>query len=229
MTGWKINIPGVAAWLLVVGLGLVGPGLSRAAAGEQEHRDFAILVDGKSAGDYHMTITRQDDGTTTLDAHSEVKVKFLLITAYSYTYRGQEVWKGGRLQHFASSGKEDSKVFTISAHAAGDALQVKANGQDRTLRGDVWTTSCWQLPAPQFRTQAVTLMGCDTGDEISGQLQFVGQEQITVAGQAMSWSHYRVMRPVAHDIWYDSRERMVRDVWMSDGHRSEVVLTGIRR
>jgi hypothetical protein len=215
--------------LLLAGVGLLVPGLSRATAGEVEVRDFAITVDGKASGDYHMTITHQDDGTTTLDARSEVTVKFLLITAYSYSYHAQEVWKNGRLQGFASNGKENSKVFSISAQAQGDALQVKANGQDRTLRGDSWTTSCWNLPAPSFRNGPVPLMGCDTGDQINGQMQFIGQEQITVAGQEMTCSHYRVMRPVPHDIWYDSSERMVRDVWMSDGHRTEVNLTGLRR
>jgi len=183
-----------------------------------------------------MTITRQDDGTLTLAAESECKVKVLLITAYSYSYHAYETWKGGRLQRFESHGKENSKPFAISAQAEGDKLRLKINGQESSCRGDVWMTSIWQLPPAKSQCAAapgtavaVPLLGCDNGLEVSGQLQYVGAEQITVAGQEMTCAHYRVMKPVPHDVWYDGSERMVRDVWMSDGHRSEIVLTGMRR
>src|SRR5437016_1697519 len=104
--GWK-----VAVALL---LGLLGPGLSRASAADQEVRDFAILVDGKPAGQYQLKITRQDDGTVAVNADSECVVKVLFVTGYSYSYHAYESWKGGRLQQFHSSGKEDGKGFDIT-------------------------------------------------------------------------------------------------------------------
>jgi Family of unknown function (DUF6134) len=206
---------------------LLGASASRALAGDSETRDFSVSVDGKPAGEYHATIARQEDGSVTLDAHSSVKVKFLLITAYSYDYNAQEVWKNGRLQSLESHGKEDSKPFRVSARADGDVIRVKANGHERTVPAECWCTSCWQLPAT--RKGAVTLLSCDNGEQVQGIIQFIGAETITVAGQEMTCNHYRVMKPVTHDIWYDSSDRVVRDTWITEGHKSEIVLTGIRR
>src|SRR5689334_13342041 len=52
-------------WMLLVGWIL--PGLSTPVrAAEVETRDFSVSVDGKHAGDAHMTIYRQEDGTLTM-------------------------------------------------------------------------------------------------------------------------------------------------------------------
>jgi hypothetical protein len=216
-------------WLLLASLGLLLPGIAPARAAEQENRDFDIVVDGKRAGDYQMTITRQDDGTLTLAARSDVQVKVLLLTAYAYSYRGQEVWRGGRLQTFASSGKENGRPFSVSARAEAGTLRVNANGLEHTARPDVWTTSCWQLPAAPLRNQSLPLLRCDNGQETTGRLQYVGTERMRVAGQDATCVHYRLTREVPYDLWYDGSERLVREEWTADGHRTQIVLTGLRR
>src|SRR5690348_17039209 len=98
-----------ALGLLVVGLGVLAAGAPRAAAADTEVRDFNVLVDGSRAGDYHLTIQRGDDGTLTMTLQSEVRVKVVGISFYSYAYRGREVWKDGRLQRLESSGQENGK------------------------------------------------------------------------------------------------------------------------
>ncbi|HEV3258275.1 MAG TPA: DUF6134 family protein [Gemmataceae bacterium] len=216
------------AWCLLVGAALVLPGLSRAGAADVEVRDFSIAVDGKAAGDYHMTVRRQDDGSVSMTAQSDVHVKVVLVTVYSYGYRGVEVWKDSRLQHLACSGKENSKVFAVTADPATDGLHVKANGQEHVTRPDVWTTSCWQLPDAKFRNQDVPLLGCDNGRDIAGHLQFVGNEAIRVAGQDQVCAHWRLINGVPHELWYDGQERLVRHEWLTDGHRTVLEMVGLR-
>jgi hypothetical protein len=210
--------------LVLVGAALMGPGLCRASAADIEVRDFTVQVDGKQAGTYRIMIERKDDGSVTMAAESNVQVKVLLVPVYTYAYRGLEVWKGGRLQHLESSGKENSKTFAVNVDAISNGLRVKAQGQDHMARPDVWTTSCWQLPESQRRNQAIPLLGCDDGKELNGHLQQVGTDKITVGGQEQSCSHYRVMKTVPHELWFDGRERLVRDEWVSDGHRTVVEL-----
>jgi hypothetical protein len=202
----------------VAGVLLFGPSLVRAA--DVETRTFTVSVDGKKAGDYQMVVQRQADGSLVMSGSSDVRVTLLAIPVYTYSYRGREVWKGVRLQQFQSSGKEKGKEFNIRANADGSALRIVANGQERRARPDVWTTSIWQLPDARFRNNAVPLLGCDTGAEFQGRLEFVGNEQVQVAGQTQTCAHYRVMKDVPHDVWYDAQERMVRDEWVSGGHRT---------
>jgi len=217
------------AWSLVVIAAVLLPGLSRAVAADAESRDFNITVDGKAAGDYHMTISRPDDGSVSMTARSDVHVKVVLVTVYRYTYQGVEVWKDGRLQHLACSGKENGKAFAVTAEPAGDGLHVVANGQEHVSRPDVWTTSCWQLPSAKFRNQDVPLLGCDNGRDIAGHLQLVGNEVIHVAGQDQACAHWRLTNGVPHDLWYDAQERMVRHEWVTDGHRTVLEMVGLRR
>jgi len=231
MSGWQWASSRGVRWAGAVGvlaLGLGMAGLSGARAADVQERDFNILVDGKPAGTYHMTIQRQEDGTVTLSAQSEVKVSVLLVTVYSYSYRGQEVWKDGKLQHLESSGNEKGKPFTVQADVAADGLHVRANGQEHVARPDVWTTSCWQLPAAPYRNAAVTLLGCDNGQEISSSLQLVGTETIQAAGQTVTCTHYRVTKDVPHEVWYDGQERLMREEWVSaSGHRTVLELAGM--
>ena len=170
MASMKQTCLGTGGWLLLVAGGWLIPGTGRAQAAEVETRDFAIEVDGKPAGNYHMRIERQNDGTVTLAAESEVQVKVLLVSVYSYAYHGLEVWKDGRLLHFESTGKENNKPFLVKADARPNGLHIRANGEEHTALPEVWTTSFWHLPRAEHRNKAVLLMGCDNGQEKLGSL-----------------------------------------------------------
>ena len=84
-------------------LGLTGVLLASvpASAAETETRQFKVLIDNKSAGNYHMTIVRQEDGTEIMAGVAEVKLSYLVYT-YKYNFQGNEVWKAGRLVQLKS-------------------------------------------------------------------------------------------------------------------------------
>jgi hypothetical protein len=216
-----------ALGLLAAAACILGFDLPRAGAADSETRKFTVLVDGKKAGDYQLNIMRQADGSINVVAASDVRVTILAIPVYTYTYRAREVWKAGRLQHFQSMGKEKSQEFAIKADVDGSTVRVQANGEERRLPPDVWPTSCWQLPDARYRNAAITLMGCDTGKEIHSRLEYVGSEKIDVAGSEMTCTHYRIMKDAMHDVWYDAQGRVVRDEWMSSGHKTVIDLVEV--
>lgn len=221
---------GTVSLLAVVGLLL--PLLSTtpaAVAGEPQKRDYAVLVDGKPMGEYHAVIQQADDGTVTLKVQSDVRVTVLAVPVYTYTYVAQEVWKNGRLLHFESNGKEDSKMFAVAADLNGDTLRVTANGTSSQVRPDVLLTSCWQLPVPGMRNVPVPMLSCDSGVVTTGELDFIANEKLMVAGQELVCAHYRVTKNnILHDYWFDGQERMVRDEWLPRGnHRTVLELTKI--
>jgi hypothetical protein len=218
-----------AALVLVLAAGgalALGQGVAR--AGDIETRLFTITVDGKKSGDYKMVIQRHGDGTVTLDAQSDVRVTILAIPVYTFSYRGAEVWKAGRLQRFESSGKEKGKEFSVRASLDGADLRVVANGEEHRVRADAWLTSCWQLPEARYRNGEVVLLGCDNGSDHTSRLDYVGTEQVKVAGQLQACTHYRVTKDAPHDLWYDSQDRLVRDEWTSSGHKTVLELTEVR-
>jgi len=217
-----------AAFICAAFLALVTP--ITATAAEAEVRDFTVLVDGKRAGEYHMTINAQDDGTISMVGQCDVRLSFLGgLKVYTYSYRGTEIWKEGRLLRLDSSSNDDGKRFAVSAVPDQAVLRVKINGQERLSRLDVWVTTYWRLPVAQQRNQALPLLDADTGKDIAATLQYVGTSQLQVNGQAQNCSHYRLAGGVAVELWYDGQERLVRQEWMEDGHKSVLELSRIRR
>ncbi|MBY0525419.1 MAG: hypothetical protein K2R98_18580 [Gemmataceae bacterium] len=213
----------LAAWAI---LGLP----SLASAADSETRDFTIKVDGKPAGEYHMTISRNDDGTVSMAGQADVRLSFLGgLKTYNYNYRGTEVWKDGRLARFDSSSNDDGKRFTVNAVPENNSLRVKVNGQDHMSRPDVWVTTYWQLPAAGQRNQAIPLLDADTGRDINATLQYIGAAQVGVMGQLQNVAHWRLSGGVSVELYYDGQERLVRQEWVEDGHRSQLELARIRK
>jgi hypothetical protein len=204
-------------------------GSNAVQAADQETRDFRVYVDGKPArGGAQMIIQRQDDGTTVMTCSTRITVKVLFVT-YNYAYNGREVWKNGRLTRFESSANDDGKRYEVSASAEENGLRMRANGQERLARAESWLTSYWTLPDPKLRDQVIPLIDADTGSDLACRIQHIGTVQMPVAGVVQNVNHYRLSHKIQVDVWYDAAERLVRQEWIEDGHRTVMELIGLRR
>jgi hypothetical protein len=193
-----------------------------------EVRKFAIHVDGKRVGDYRMEIKAGKDGKLAMSAQAKVKVSYPLYT-YRYSYEGVEEYQAGQLCSLRSRAYDDGKRYRVEVRTAPDGLHINTNGHERIGPRGAWTTSYWRLP-PEPPGGIVTLLDSDTGKEVVGQLRRVGQEEIRVAGLAQPCSHYLLNRsgsPV--DLWYDAQDRLVRQDYLEDGHRTVLELYKILR
>lgn len=214
-------------WLgLLLGIWFVAPTGLLATEPDSETREFTVKVDGKPAGEYRLSI-RHDQGTFTISAQAEVRVRSYLVYNYVYQFRGAEIWKDGKLQRLDSNTVDDKKQFAVQAWNDGKSLHVVSNGQERTTRPDVWTSIYWRLPEARFRNQSVPLIDADTGRDIRATLQYVGVNSINVNGQTLNCAHYRLVGGVQVDLWYDAQERLVRHESIEDGHRTLLELARI--
>jgi Family of unknown function (DUF6134) len=197
-------------------------------AEDVERRDFAIFVDGKRAGHYHMAITQREDGLSVMSGQADVQVSYL-VYHYIYRYRGVEWWKGGRLERLQSSCNDNGKSLSVNAFADNGNLTVNANGSNRTCPPEAWTTSYWRLPAQKLREQPLTLLDCDSGRVLSAMLHHVGPAELNVGGERRMCQRYRLSGDLAAELWYDESERLVREDTVEEGHRTVVELARIRR
>ena len=199
-----------------------------AAAAESETRDFVLTVDGKRAGDVHMTISRQDDGVVTVSCDTDVKVGGFLFT-YKYSYRGKEVWKDGRIQQFDSKTNDNGTEYVVAARAEDDGLRVRVNKVERKTRADVWPTSYWGQPDAKLDGKTVPLLDADTGRDLDAKVTFVGPEEIGPEGQTQTLQHVKLSGKVEVDLWYDDAKRLAREEWVEDGHKTQLELVRVRR
>jgi hypothetical protein len=214
-------------WVVCLALLALAGGSVRAAA-VTETRDFSVLVDGKSTGDAHMTITKYEDGTVTMQGDTDVKVSWLLVN-YHYRVRAYEVWKDNKLVRFNSACDDNGKRYVVAAIADGDKIKLSVNKQDRMIRGDVWLTSYWSQPDSKLINQTIPLLDADTGRELEAKLQFIATESRGIAGQTVNVNHFRLNGKVNVDMWYDGSGRLVRQEWIEEGHRTVLELTRLRR
>ena len=212
----RLPQPGVSL-LAAVALALCT--LTRAAAADAEVRQFNNFIDGRYAGVYRMTITGQDDGTVTMEGEAKVDIRVLLVR-YTYSYRGREVWKDGRLLRFDSSTNDNGKAFTVAAVAEMDGLHITVNNRPRVSPLNTWVTTYWHLPEANARGTPLPLLDADSDRDLTGTLQYVGESQLPVAGVLQNCAHYRVTGIVPQvDLWYDAQERLVRQEWIEDNRR----------
>jgi hypothetical protein len=212
-------------WLLCVGV-LVPAG---ARAADAEVRTYAVSVDGRRAGQSVLAIDRKDDGAVTVTANVSISLRFFIKT-YTYTYQGTEVWKAGRLQALQSTSNDDGKSYRVTAATGPNGLNVTVNGQARVTRADVWTTSYWQLHDAKLANRPVPLLDADTGRDLNGYLQHLGASPLSVAGQTVPCTRYRVTGgPSPVDVWFDAANRLVRQEFVEDGHRTIVELISTQR
>src|SRR5262249_23174397 len=149
-------------------LALMAP-LAAAAGPEVETRDFNVFVDGKPAGEVHMTMKKQEDGAVLVNCDTHIKIS-VFLKQYVYSYRGSELWKNGRLQRFDSVCDDDGKRHVITAVADGDKLSVRVNNANRTKRGDVWLTTYWAMPDNAKINQVVAIMDADNGNDLEAKV-----------------------------------------------------------
>ncbi len=221
------RLPGALCWVLV-GCAVLWPAWSVARAADVETRDFNVFVDGKRAGAAHMTIQKADDGTITMSCDTDITVPVLFFT-YKYSYRGREVWKDGKLQRFDSTCNDDGKRYVVTAAAEEKGVRFKVNNAERIVSRDVWLTSYWSKPDKKMVDKAVPLVDADTGRDLECKVSQVGPEEVTVSGQAMKLQRYKLTGQVEVELWYDSADRLARQEWVEDGHRTIVELTKIRK
>jgi Family of unknown function (DUF6134) len=197
------------------------------AATETETREFRVLVDGKPAGTYKMTIDNRPDGSIVQSGQADVSLQ-VLLRKVTYTYRGTETWKDARLVKLDTSTNDDGKKYQVLAGPDGNGLRVTVNGKAHTAPANVWTTTYWHLPA-DGRQGDITRIDTDNGKVLSGKIQNVGREKITAAGQSITATRYRITGNAPTELWFDEASRLVRQEAVEEGHKTVLELVKITR
>lgn len=197
------------------------------SAAETETREFRVLVDGKPAGSYKMTIENRSDGSLFQTGQADVSLQ-ILLRKVTYTYRGTETWKDGRLIKLETSTNDDGKRYQVRAAPDGANLLVTADGKSHTAPANVWTTTYWHLPADRRQGEIIRI-DTDNGNVLTGKIHHVGREKITVAGQTVTATHYRITGAAPNELWFDGADRLVRQEAVEDGHKTVLELAKISR
>ena len=195
---------------------------------DQHTREFKISVDGKERGLLTMLLTKHDDGTETMRGQTELSLNFI-VYKYRYIASGTETWKSGRLIRLENEADYNGDKYVVQAAAQEQELAFEINGESQRASGDVWVTSYWREPEPHKIGQILSLFEANKGRKLSGTLQRIGKEQLTVDGKTVDATHYQIRGDVEVDLWYGDDQRLMRQDSVESGHRALIELTQITR
>lgn len=207
---------------------LAGPGEARAESKTIEVRDFQILVDGDRCGNCRLSIESRPDGRHIVLGDSSLVVKYFLYT-FRFSSQGNETWHAGELEKLENAASYGGSRHQVSATKDGDKLVVRADGQERKLPHNVWTTSYWHAPEDSQLGQKVSLLDSHKGRSLSARLERVGEEPIALGDKDETCSHYRLRGDVEVDLWYDAAGRLVQQEAIESGHRTRLQLVAIKQ
>ena len=70
----------------------------------------------------------------------------------------------------------------------------------------------------------------DNGRDLDAKVTYVGEEQMNLAGQTWRLLHYKLSGKANVDLWYEfDSDRLARQEWVEDGHKTVVELSKIRK
>jgi hypothetical protein len=226
---WRATTLGCAALLAMA------VNVSPAGALTLEIREFTVKIDKKLAGTYTMSISQGGRGWAQMEGHANVDVRFYLLGHYTYMYDGTEDWKDELLHLLKSKSDDDGTKYVVQADWQPDlpGLVVWSNGKQRVRQNNVWTTTYWRLPAQIQRQllvkQRVNLLEVDTGNDLSGTLEYMGQQQVNVGGQLQNCDYYRLIGDKLNvKLWYDAKRRLAREESVEGSHTYVLEVKTIR-
>ncbi|MDJ0758934.1 MAG: DUF6134 family protein [Woeseiaceae bacterium] len=191
-----------SASIFIVFLGLASAS-SSFANNERRTWAFDVYLDDKAIG-YHNFEIANEGKRTVLETEAEFDVKFLFVTAFRYKHSNTEIWSGGCLDEIYATTDNNGERLTVSGAGERQAFEVSSTRGEETLDGCVQSFAYWN-PAI---LSADRLLNSQTGEYEAVDVQLVGEDLISVAGQDVPADRYRVsVRRGDIFLWYTKTDQ----------------------
>ena len=192
-----------------------------------EVRDFEVRVDNKPAGTHRLTIKSEGD-TNEVAFQTDVKFDFI-VYAYVFKFRGKEVWRDGILEQCEIRCEDGGKKRSMELKTDGTIQQISFNGKSVPAKSQcVMSTAYWRLPSEELRAKPIAIVDVDSGMTRSASLNVVGPTTITTSGRSLTCHHFKIDGPSPAELWFDDRDRLVRQKSVEQGHHMELRLKDIQ-
>lgn len=173
--------------------------LASNAAAATRSWDFRVLLDGREVGRHTFTREEAGEGARVVSA-ARFDVRFLLVTAYRYEHRAEELWRGGCLVSLEARTDDNGVRKDVRASPAGCARSF----------------SYWD-PAI---LRAERLLNAQTGEVVPVRWTPLGVESIAVRGRETAANRHRLVAPgMSIDLWYAGADWVALESRLEGGRR----------
>jgi hypothetical protein len=188
-----------AAAALITLMLVFAPAVSK-GSGVTQSWDFSVRLDGDTIG-YHRFELIKDGEQRRLRSEAKFDVRILFINAFRYRHDATELWADGCLREIEARTQANGKQLAVIGTTVEDRLVVDAGAETKALDYCVMTFAYWN---PDFLRQP-RLLDSQSGEYLDVEVQNIGQESISVRGQTVDASVYRLTaKQLEIRLWYSS-------------------------
>ena len=182
--------------------------------------DFTVLRKGKPFGTHVLSFDRDANGQLTVTTDVDLQVKIGPITAFRYRLDSVEEWIDGKLVSLNGKSNSDGRKGAVNAKANGNDLVVESTKFDGALPLTTIPSSHWN----RLQVYQDQMLSTETGEILDIDVENLGQDVVTVDGQNIETTHYRLVSDLTVDLWYDNQSRWVKLAFEVRGQDIEYVL-----
>jgi uncharacterized protein DUF6134 len=193
------------------------------AAQDGDVIDFTVLRKGKPFGRHVLTFDRADSGDLTVTTDVDLQVKFGPITAFKYRLDSVENWVEGQLSSLSGKSNNDGRKGRVDAERVADQLLVQGSAFEGLLPAEIIPSSHWNRQQV-YQTQ---MLSTETGEVLPIDVEIIGEDTVTVNGEDIAATHYRLKSDLTVDLWYDQKSRWVKLAFAVRGQEIEYVLNAL--
>jgi hypothetical protein len=200
---------------------------------------FTVLRNGQEIG-RHTLRFESKDGLRTVMIVIDYDVKLLGVSAYRFSHRSEEMWKGDQLQSLTARSDENGRKFAVNAQRRSDGLHVErevppsTNAADSAFQGfgsprialetvpaSIMPTSNWNLR----QTTQSRLLNTHYGTLFNTRIVPAGRERVRTTNGTIDANRFTYSGDIRMDQWFDDRGRWVHAAFTAfDGSRIEYIL-----
>ena len=166
---------------------------------EPQHFVYNISRDGSPIGQNVLDIDKQG-GVTSVNMTSDVDVKILFLSAYTYHYTGNETWTDDQLVAFKSQTNDNGTMHNVTVRPSGDKLELDADGHRSIIAKTIGLDDFW---TPQLLSKPMVLDTSD-GHGMTFVAEDLGMETIPYRGAPRPAHHFRLTGDFNRDLWFDA-------------------------
>jgi Family of unknown function (DUF6134) len=167
--------------------------------------DFDVLRNGDKVGTHQVRFEENGDMVTAV-TDFRLRIDFLFITVYRYSYRSEDRWQAGVLAQLKAEVNDDGTKFSVEAVRDGARMNIRSTDGSYAVDAPLIPTNHWN-PAVLRQTRVLNTL---TGRVNHVSIDPRAREAVATERGAVAATRYAYTGDLETEVWYDDAGRWVR-------------------
>lgn len=185
--------------------------------------NFTVLRKGKDFGRHTVRFDVESDGSFTATTNVELKAGLGPITVFKYELSSMETWQDGQLVALEGQTNDDGDRKAVFASLNGDTLQVAGSAYNGPAPAGIIPSSHWNIR----EAYSSSILSTESGELLDTHVTRIGTETLTIGGEDVQATHYRLKSDLTVDLWYDDQGRWVKLGFEARGQQIDYILNSL--